>query len=261
MTHISRDFAGRIVGILAIAMASFGAVAGANAQTYIGSNVDERVTVALRANVAAVESWLPAGWKVSSPNKGPFQGANLMAVFVDRLLQMDAEGNLAGGGSFRAVAFVVPAHLDGTAETASFVIRIYAPQDGDGPYKNNAKADVQRQVTQQGTSVGAGSGSETWQMRPAGGGELTLKVDYQREVPQPQAKEVRPYSAVDPSFFRIYQVNQLVDIVQSTPAGIDRAPNHSLNVNIPELASMFDGTEKIVGIAVTPSYARQTFLP
>ena len=47
----------------------------------------------------------------------------------------------------------------------------------------------------------------------------------------------------------------------SVPGGIARTDSHQLSVSIPELAEMFDGSEEIIAIAITPAYARQTFLP
>ncbi len=259
MTYCPKFFAVLFVGLTITA--SVVAATAAKAETFIGSNVDERVTVALQVSEAAAQNWLPDGWVVAAAGTGPFEGANLMVVFVDRLLQMNAEGELAGGGSFRAVALVVPAKRANTDERAPFVLRIYSAHDSVGPYKNSARADVQRDVTHQRANIGGGTGNETWRVGANSGGDLTLHVDYQREVPVPQAQEVRPHSAVDPSFFRIYRVNQLVDVVNSGPAGIDRAPSYKLSVSIPELAEIFDGTEQLVGISVIPSYARQTFLP
>jgi hypothetical protein len=259
MTLFTRRFAVQLVGLIVVA--SLGAVTAASAQTFVGSNVDERITVALQVDQDAVQSWMPGGWQVAPFSKGPFVGANLFVVFVDRLLQTDSEGAPSGGGAFRVVALVAQGrHMD-TDASELFVLRIYGPHEGKGPYMNSVQAAVQRDAIVEGSGLGAGAGSETWQVRLAGGGELTLQVDYQREIPTPESREVRPHSAVDPSFFRIYRVNQIVDVVQSGPAGIDRAPNHKLSVSIPELAEMFDGAEQIVGISVSPSYARQTFLP
>ncbi len=235
----------------------------ANAQepTFIGTNVDERIVVALQVDQAAAQAWLPAGWEVAEIGDGPFTGANLMAVFVDRLLQMNAEGQTAGGGAFRAMAFLVPVRLVNTDNTTNMVIRIYSAHDSEGPYKNSAKADVSRERTSNGSNIGGGSGSETWQVDLASGGSATLAIEYQREVPNPHSQEVKTRSAADPSVSRTYYVNQLVDIVNSAPDSIDRASSFSLEVTVPELASLFDGTQQTIGIAVIPSYARQTFTP
>jgi len=259
MSYWTRRVAVLFVGL--IVATSVGSISSAKAETFVGVTVDERLTLGLQVDEAAAQAWLPDGWVVAEVGSGPFTGANLMAVFVDRLLQLNAEGEPSGGGAFKAMALMVPAKRANTQETANMIIRIYSAHDGAGPYKNSAKADVSREATTNGTNISGGAGNETWQVNPASGGAVTLNVEYQREVPTPQSQETRPRSAVEPDFFRIYYVNQLVDIVNSTSDGVDRAPSHGLSVTVPELADMFDGNEKLVGIAVTPSYTRQTFLP
>jgi len=259
MTYCPKFAAVFLAGL--VVTTSAGLISPAMAQTFVGTNVDERLTLALQVDEAAAQAWLPDGWVVAPAVSGPFAGANLMAVFLDRLLQLDAEGEPSGGGMFRLMALVVPAKRADTQETAPMIIRAYTAHDGTGPYKVFVKADVSREVTTNGANVGGGGGSETWQVDAASGGSVTLNVEYQRDVPTPQTKEIRLRSAVDPDFFRIYRVNQIIDVVNSGPAGIDRAPSYKLSVSIPELSDMFDGTETLVGIIVIPSYARQTYLP
>jgi hypothetical protein len=53
----------------------------------------------------------------------------------------------------------------------------------------------------------------------------------------------------------------VTDIVKSIPAGIDRVQEYQLRVTVPEFGKLFDGTEQLVGIAVSPVYLREVFLP
>jgi hypothetical protein len=66
---------------------------------------------------------------------------------------------------------------------------------------------------------------------------------------------------VEPSFFRIYRSETATDMLKSIPAGINHVQNYQLRVAVPELSKLFDGTEQLVGIATTPLYVRQVFLP
>ncbi len=255
MTWLSKVITAAWVGLL-IAGSS-----GAAAQTYVGTNIDERVTVAVRTAPSAVQAWLPEGWESSPPDDGAFAGANLIVVFVDRLINLNAEGEPAGGGAFSVVGLIAPARNAATGETAPFVIRIYGPHEGDGPYQNSVQAEVSRQAQIQHENIAMGTGRETWRVSDAAGGELSLDVAFERSIAMAQSQEQKPHSAVDPDFYRIYRVNQLVDVVLSAPAGIRRVSGQQLDVSIPELAALFDGNEWIVGIAIIPAYARQTFLP
>jgi hypothetical protein len=86
-------------------------------------------------------------------------------------------------------------------------------------------------------------------------------MNYRRAVPTRSRGEARPHSNIDPTFFRMYRYDQLMDVVKSIPDDIDRVQSHHLRVTIPELRELFNGTEQLVGIALVPWYGRQTFLP
>ena len=105
-----------IVGIVSVLIVSL--TASAKAETFVGSNVDNRITVALRVGPAALQAWLPAPWKVEPNPAGPFKGANLFIVFIDRLLDQDPEGKPTAGGAFRLAALYVPAENPQTGESA-----------------------------------------------------------------------------------------------------------------------------------------------
>ena len=97
-------------------------------------------------------------------------------------------------------------------------------------------------------------------MRDALGVVIELRIQYQ-QAPLSRAKsEQKNYSGAEPSFFRIYRVDQAADIVKSIPAGIDRVQNYQLRVAVPELKKLFDGTEQLVAVSVIPLYVRQIFL-
>ncbi len=69
------------------------------------------------------------------------------------------------------------------------------------------------------------------------------------------------YSAVEPTFFRIYRVEQGADVVKSVPANIDRVQNFKLTIGIQELRKIFDGSEKVVAVTMIPWYFRQVSVP
>lgn len=240
-----------------------GVVAPVNtrAETLSETIADTRTTLALSVPPAAAQAWLPKPWTVAALPKGPFKGANLLVVLIDRLLSLDAEGNPASGGTFRMAVLVTPGRNPDTGKSVPFIIRVYQAHDDPGPYKNGVKAAVHREITQKGSDMEPGTGRDSWQIRNAAGGLLSFEMAYDRAVPKRVKKEANLYSAVDPSIYRIYRYEQVIDVVRSSPSGIDRVQSDRLEVTIPELAKMFDGTEQVVGIARIPWYGRQTFLP
>src|SRR5207245_9254126 len=110
------------------------------------------------------------------------------------------------------------------------------------PHKHSVNASVRREVTRKGEGNEHGTGSELWQMQ-TDGGSIEVQVAYQRAVPSRAKSDSKVYSAVEPTFFRLYRVDQGMDVVKSVPAGIDRVHRDGLRSTVPELARLFDGTE------------------
>ncbi|HEU4383193.1 MAG TPA: hypothetical protein VFR85_06760 [Anaeromyxobacteraceae bacterium] len=245
---------------VAVALASPAVVA---AETLVQLNVDSRVIAFLKVPPAALQKWMPAGMEVDAPSKGPAQDANLFLLFIDRPSSLDPEGKPFGGGPNRAVALVVP--IKGTPGKSTLaVIRIYSsnPLAVPGPYKNSLPGSVRRQVALDGNAMEPESGEETWTLHPASGGELSLHVKFQRAFPARSKAEQFVHSAAEPAFYRIYRVDQLVDFARSAvPGSADRLRAYHLRVSIPALASLFDGSERLVALATFPVYVRQVFLP
>ena len=90
---------------------------------------------------------------------------------------------------------------------------------------------------------------------------IGLQLQYRGAAPTRAKVEARPRSPVNPEFFRIYHIDQGVDVVKSVPNGIDRVQHYRLRVTVSELGKLFDGTEQLVSVAILPWYVRQGFLP
>src|SRR6266850_661769 len=106
-----------------------------------------------------------------------------------------------------------------------------------------------------------GIASESWELKDAKGGTLTLQIRYDRGTPVRAKIEGRPRSGVDPTLWRIYRIEQSVDVVKSIPEGIDRMRNLRFRNNVAELDKLFDGKEQLISVTSIPWYTRQTFLP
>jgi len=248
---------------IAIFVCAFALIPATYAETLVQQNVDNRVVVTLRVAQAEAQSWLTAPWQVHPVASGPNKDANLILVFIEQLLNLDGEGKPAAGGAQRALAMVVPAKNSKTDETANYVVRIYTsnPQLLPGAYKNSALATIQHEQTLKGADISAGVVNEVWTIRDSSGGGVEFRTQYQRGLPVRSKPETKPRGGPDPDFFRIYRIDQGVDVVKSVPAGIDRAQNTQLRVTMAELQKLFDGSEQIVSISAMPWYVRQVSLP
>jgi hypothetical protein len=86
-------------------------------------------------------------------------------------------------------------------------------------------------------------------------------MKYIGKTPSYAEREVFIYSNIEPDLYRIYRQKHLTGLVKSAPAKVDRATDHAFSTTIPELASMFDGSEELIGIINVPFYWRRTYLP
>ena len=90
---------------------------------------------------------------------------------------------------------------------------------------------------------------------------MEFRMDYQRAMPTRWKREFEARSSVDTGIRNSYRDEYVADLVKSIPLGIDKVKNYKFRVTMAELRKMFDGSEKLVGIAVNPSRIRQQFLP
>ncbi len=233
------------------------------AQTLVESNVDTRVVVALRVDEAKLKRRVAPPWEISPATTGPSKDANLSLLFIDRLLVQDAEGKPKGAGLDRLVAFTAPGKNPQTGETGPLVIRVFTsnPQALPGFYRNYLHALIRRDQTGQGAGLEAGGGADTWELRDSAGDRVELRLAYQRAAPSRARIESKPRAAAEPNAWRIYRVDQGVDVVRSVPAGIDRLQRYELRVTLAEFRDLFDGSEQVVSVSVLPWYIRQTLLP
>jgi hypothetical protein len=148
-----------------------------------------------------------------------------------------------------------------TDEVIFFVAKVFWPYDDSGPYKNAIKATVNREATIKGANLKSATSSEVWTVINNDGGMLDFKLNYQRTVPIQIKSEIKARSNIDTNFYRIYRDDSVIDLVMSQPDGINRVQHFELKTTIPELRSIFDGSEKLIGISVIPALVRQVFLP
>jgi hypothetical protein len=233
------------------------------AESLVLSTADMRVVLAFQAAASTAQAVLPAGWQPTPIPGGPSTGADVFLVFVDGIAQFDADGKPAAGGTNRFVVAVVPARNPTTGAAGLMVVGGVAahPDGAPGAYKNYTPAQVKQQRTLRTDGSGPGSAEEMWQVRDATGGTLNLRFDYDRALPVRVKVESKIYSAVEPTFFRIYRVEQGVDVVKSAVTGTDRVRGYQFNSTLGAFAKLFDGNERLVSITTIPWYVRQVFLP
>jgi len=233
------------------------------AETLVQSTAETRLVVALHVGQAELQKLVPNPFQVTPIPGGPLKGANFTVVFIDAFLLLDPQGKPDIGGINRLAVFAVPAKHPQTGEMVTVIIGGFTANIDyvPGAYKNFTHATIQREQTYKGANIEAGMGSDFWEVQGTRGGTIELRLQYQRALPARAKSEQKIYSAVEPSFFRIYRTDTATDMVKSIPDGIDRVQKYQLRMAVPELSKLFDGTEQLVGVQVIPLYVRQVFLP
>src|SRR5262249_36977417 len=67
-------------------------------------------------------------------------------------------------------------------------------------------------------------------------------------------------AAKDTNILRVYQEDQVVNVVRSEPLGIDRVSEIKFDVK-GELADVFDGSERVIGVVIQRPYMRHVHVP
>jgi hypothetical protein len=233
------------------------------AETLDQSIVETRLLLGMRVAEPELQKMLPSPWQVSPIPGGPLKGGNLFISFIDSGLVQDPQGKPLMGGISRLLVFPVSAKNVQTGEVAIVVVAGFTSdiRNVPGPYKNYVQANIRREQSQRGVNVEAGDGDDFWEVRNTSGETIDVRLQYQRGLPSRAKAEQKIYSAVEPSFCRIYRLETAGDIIKSIPAGIDRVQNYRFRVDIPEFKKLFNGAEQLLGIIAYPLYLRQVFLP
>jgi len=225
------------------------------------SNVDVRTALTFKASDAAVQRMLPEGWDVNSPTAGPSQGFNLGMTLIDQKYTQDAEGKPTA--PVRGVVLTIPAKKKGSDTAGTMVVAgLFALNGVPGAYGvySPARVLIERRTR---TRLNGGETlvNESWDFRTEDGNAIEVQVRFTPAVPSKVRAEAKVYSGVKPDFYRIYRIEQAVDVARSVPDNVDRATKVSINISGKKFAPLFDGTEKVISMTSIPWYSRQVYLP
>jgi hypothetical protein len=232
----------------------------AQSEKFVATEADIRTVLHFKVSDGAIKKLLPAGWEVGSPTSGPFTGVNLQVIFLDRLLVRDPEGKPLT--PMRLAVPVIPAKKTGADARGLMVVGGLAshPNGVPGAYGNymKARADVERKVRTDAADVS--TVEESWDFRGDEGDQLQLQIQYVRGMPAQSKAEAKVYSALKPDFYRIYRIEQAVDVVSGAGA-TDRVQQISFKAAGARFGPVFDGSEQLIGVTSVPWYIRSTHLP
>lgn len=203
---------------------------------------------------------MPEGWKALTVPQGPLAGTNLLLSFMDRDLVLDAEGKPAEPHQERAMAVLAYGVSPDAQGPRLFITRVFERAPLADTYGNSVEADLMHEISVRAQGGGAPAHVERWIVR-SGEGALDLTLSYDRGTPGWSEREVRPHSAADPDFFRIYRYEQLVDLAMSNALAKPLSGEVALTSDIGELAEALNGNHELQAILVIPTYVRTISLP
>lgn len=227
----------------------------------VGIYGEVRSVLSFKVPETALRKFVPAGWELSPPNSGPSKGANLNLVLIDALTTQGPDGKPEDNS--RIAALVFPARKTGTDAVVPMVFAGFTSnaKHATGAYGvfELAKTTIVR--TARTDPEGKSGADESWDFRVDDNAGVSVQLQFAHAPSARTKRETRVYSAKTPDLYRIYRIEEALDVVQSTETGVDRVQHVAFKIRGSNIAPLFNGSEKLVSITSIPWYTRQVFLP
>ena len=229
-----------------------------------------RTMIAFEGNAAALQRRLPSGWELA-PYAGDdlrgssLRGANMLVPFHEVYAVRTRDGHASGFPQLSYVAFISQARNRATGAVGHLHWFSYTedPEGVPGKYRDAKLADITRSQTFTKARRGETEVRETF-LAVAESGEIHLSLAYRQGGMLIWATAAEPnlplYAANDPSIIRVYQEDQVMNVVRSVPLKVDGVSEIDLRVR-GELDDVFDGSQRVVGVVIQRPYMRQVYVP
>jgi hypothetical protein len=226
----------------------------------LDSTIATRIAVGFRVPHDALHERLPRPWEPDPPEGAAPEVPNLNVIFSDSLLNLDTLGSPAPDESTRSLIFLAKARNTDSGDQSGFVFRIFTnhPEAVPGKYGNSQQAGLRRE--QRSESVGLETRiSELVDLTSPDGGRVGLRLRYLRGAPERVRQRTIVRSTTDESVVRVYESDELTDVLLDAAGGVDRIQYYEFRSTVAEMADVFDGSEKVVAIKVSPWYVRDVY--
>ena len=250
---------------IAIALASMALLTTtAGAQTVVQRSSEHRFQLDFHVPDAALQKMLPPGWTPAVATAGPAKDANLRVIFIDRIAAFGADGKPLPSGATQLVYVAIPVKQTAGTETGQMIIAGLTKDAADAPgtfgvFRRANGAMMQRTVSNTG---GAELNDEYWAFTAATGEHFNVHVKYQRGAVAKGGGEVKFFDPANPSKYQIFKTEQALDITRNaTTNPPDHVMEFTYSAGGGKLASLFDGTEKVLSWNSFPWYDRTVIAP
>jgi hypothetical protein len=221
---------------------------------------EHRIILNFKVNDAALQRLLPDGWVVAPSASPGTPGANLNLTMMERVIVLDPQGKPLRTGTSRYMVLGVPAKNTATGQTNTMIVSGLSPE-GAGAYDvyvTATTARVERAVAGQG--VGYASVRESWEFAGAGGERVLLSATYMRGTVTKSHADAVVRSARHPDFQRTYHIDQAVDVLRSANTS-NRVEQFQFRATGGVFTTLFDGSERLLGVSAVPFYVREISVP
>ncbi|OHV16277.1 hypothetical protein BK022_13265 [Methylorubrum extorquens] len=220
-----------------------------------------RLYIWLKIDPDELHQVLPDGWAAQQAT-GLLQGANLAVVLIEGIAASDTHGKpLPTVEHFAVVA--VPAKNEQVGSTAFIVIDGLATPATSAPGAYGVYKPARVAIERRSSSQGAMSAfvEERWDWSSDVGDRIYVRIAYERGVGIRKHIEPRIYSGLKPTFYRIYKIDQVDDLIHTIHGYGPKAKTLEFRAAGGRLSDLRASEEKLVGIVSVPTYYREVFLP
>ena len=225
------------------------AAMAASAETMVEFSNETRFQLDLAVPQAALNAYLPPGWKSNIATQGAAKDCNLRVIFIDRVVINGPDGAPLGKGSNRLVFLAAPV-TDPSGANVQLVIGGITEDTADapGPYGVYLPAATHTMQMNIASNTPPIIQSQDWVFAAKSGEHIEMHIKYQRGVAAKRnMADTKYYSAKNPSFFQISRQEQVLDIMRNpTTNPPDHVRDFSIKFGGGSYAKLFDGTEKVV---------------
>ena len=248
----------RPVGAATIALAGgLTAAAPTFAQTLLEQSSEHRFQLDFHVNDAALQKMLPAGWEQDVASAGAAKDANIRMIFIDRVVVLGPDGKTKGKGSSRLVYLAAPVKkgeakgqmiLGGLTDNSA---------EAPGAFGNFLSATTARMSRAVSSFEGAAVDIEDWDFSAASGEHMEVHVTFERGPASKGGGETKFYDPADPAKYQTFKTEQAIDIARNVSVSLpDHVKAFAYKAGGGKLATLFDGTEKVLSWDSFPWYVR-----
>lgn len=218
-------------------------------ETAIESSNETRFQLDLAVPQAALNGFLPPGWKSNIATTGAAKDCNLRVIFIDRVTINKPDATIMGKGSNRLVYLAAPV-TNPAGENVQLIIGGITedPADVPGPFGVYLPAAIHTMEKYTASSTPPIMEAQDWVFTASTGERLEMHIKFERGVANKRnMADTKFYSAKNPTFYQISRQEQVLDIMRNpTTNPPDHVRDFSIKFGGGSYAKLFDGTEKVV---------------